>query len=132
MTRLLLVCHEGVGEALAGIAEVLLAAEIDVGVLPVATADDPDEVGQRLAHEVSNHCSARPPLVLTDLPGATPHNFACMAVARYCPAAPVVSGVNLPMLLKALDHRARPAAELARKLVECGHQSIFEVPGHAL
>lgn len=129
MTRLLLVCHEGVGEALSGIADVLLGRACDIGVLPVATRDDPDVVTEQLAHEIRHCCAGQPPLVLTDLPGATPHNFACMAVQRLCPAAPVVTGLNLAMLLKAVDHRARPAAELAELLVECGHRSIFEVSG---
>ena len=59
-------------------------------------------------------------LVLTDLHGATPSNLA----RHFCNGsdACVVSGVNLPMLLRVLNYTAQPLQELAETAV-CGGKS---------
>ena len=44
-----------------------------------------------------------PVLVLTDLPGGTPHNVASV-VARSRPETAVISGVNLGMVVEAGPH----------------------------
>ncbi|MFO7542392.1 MAG: PTS fructose transporter subunit IIA [Thiobacillus sp.] len=65
-------------------------------------------------------------LVLTDLYGATPSNTLC----RLLEPAHIegVSGVNLPMLLKALNYRETlPLPELIDKIVEGGRSSINHI-----
>ena len=65
-------------------------------------------------------------LVLTDIYGATPSNTLC----RLLEPAHIegVSGVNLPMLLKALNYReSLPLPELIDKIIEGGRNSINHI-----
>ncbi len=65
-------------------------------------------------------------LVLTDIYGATPSNTLC----RLLKPARIegVSGVNLPMLLKALNYRETlPLPKLIERIVEGGRNSINHI-----
>lgn len=66
-------------------------------------------------------------LVLTDIYGATPSNTACKLAREG--AVEVVAGVNLPMLLKALNYRQETLARLASLVAEGGQSGIFHVEG---
>ena len=57
-------------------------------------------------------------LVLTDLPGATPHNSAASACTIGAHATPIVCPVNAAMLLRAVNYRHLCAADLAVKLAQ--------------
>lgn len=122
MTGVVIVTHEGLGEALCRQAEAILGqppAAVTVSV-PSETGSETTEadVGAALAMAAD----AGGVLVLTDLPGATPHNLAARAAAAI--DAPLVSGINLPMLLKVLNHADRPAAELAETATTGGRQGM--------
>lgn len=125
MTDIVVVAHSGIGEAMHSVAEVILDRAVEVTVLPVAADDDPEAALARLLGAFERWDAAEPPLVITDLPGATPHNIAVAAVARTFPGAPVLTGLNLPMLLRALNHRHRPAAELAELAEHGAHAATF-------
>ncbi|MDT8439845.1 MAG: PTS fructose transporter subunit IIA [Wenzhouxiangellaceae bacterium] len=125
MTPLLLVTHEGFGESLCALAETILGWPPPVIRIEVAGDDDPDLCFETIRHRLGFLCRDVPPLVLTDLPGATPHNLALEAIARLCPTAPVVTGLNLPMLLSAVTHLDLPAAVLAARVAEGGREAIF-------
>ncbi|MBK6744689.1 MAG: PTS fructose transporter subunit IIA, partial [Hydrogenophilales bacterium] len=64
-------------------------------------------------------------LVMTDIYGATPSNTACKLVKAG--HVDVVSGVNLPMLLKALTYRLEPLEQLAERIANGGRNGIFRV-----
>ncbi len=64
-------------------------------------------------------------LVMTDIYGATPSNTACKLVKAG--HVDVVSGVNLPMLLKALTYRSEPLEQLAERIANGGRNGIFRV-----
>ncbi|MFU8877780.1 MAG: PTS sugar transporter subunit IIA [Wenzhouxiangellaceae bacterium] len=128
MTRLLLVCHAEIGEALCAVASTILDRPVEPGLIAVGPNTDADEVLEQIAFEIRQLCRQDPPLVLTDLPGATPHNLAAEAIERLCPEAPLVTGVNLPMLLRALTHLDRPAVELAAMAVEGARAAIAARP----
>lgn len=125
MTRILLVAHAGVGEAMVEVLGTMLDATPSLVLIPVEPGDDADLVLEQIGREVRGLCAGRPPLVLTDLPGATPHNLARSAVRTLCPDAPIVTGLNLPMLVRALNHSGQPAADLARLAENGGRRAIF-------
>lgn len=66
-------------------------------------------------------------LVLTDIYGATPSNTVCTLLGKG--AVEVVAGVNLPMLLKALNYQGEPLPTLAKRVAEGGQAGIFQVSG---
>jgi len=125
MTDVVIVAHRGIGEALCEVAEIILAREIDVTVLPVREGDDPVRSLERLTAALARWQDTEPPLIITDLPGATPHNLATKAVARSLGDAPVLTGLNLPMLLRALNHKEQPAVTLAELAAQGAHAATF-------
>lgn len=62
-------------------------------------------------------------LVFTDLPGGSCH-LAAMIVTRQLPEVPVITGVNLPMLLDFVFNRALGFEELVPRLAEKGRAAI--------
>ena len=124
MTAIVIVAHRGVGESLCQQAEVIVGRRLKLGLISVCEQADPDvalaDLG-RLLEAVTDPANT---LILTDLPGATPHNLALKAAAAR--ALPVVSGLNLPMLLKAINHADKPASELAILADLGGHQGIVQ------
>lgn len=125
MTDVVLIAHRGIGEAMCAVAEVILDRKVEVTVLAVREGDDPGRSLDGLSDALGRWTGSEPPLVMTDLPGATPHNLAVEAVARALPGAPVLTGLSLPMLLRALNHRHQPAAALADLAAQGAHSAIF-------
>lgn len=125
MTDVVLIAHRGIGEAMCAVAETILDRKVEVTVLPVGEGDDPGVSLGGLIDALGRWDASDPPLVMTDLPGATPHNLAVEAVGRALPDAPVLTGLNLPMLLRALNHRHQPAAALADLAAQGAHAATF-------
>jgi mannose PTS system EIIA component len=94
--------HEDVDHA----REEIHAAIVRVGASAGGTQDEPADV-----------------LVLTDLFGGTPANLAVTFVSDH---VEVITGVNLPMLLKlARPQKAENLASLAREMWEHGRNAIW-------
>ncbi len=62
-------------------------------------------------------------IIFTDLYGATPGNIACRLLE--IPSIKVITGVNLPMLLKAQNYAKLAIDELVEKVIEGGQQGII-------
>ncbi len=67
-----------------------------------------------------------PVLVLSDVFGATPHNVA-QELARSRSDTRLVTGVNLPMLLRTLCYRNEALESLATRATAGGAQGILQV-----
>lgn len=122
MTVIVLVTHPGVGESLRRQAEEIVGHALAVPLVSIGSGTDPDLGLAELGRVLAQAASGGEVLILTDLPGATPHNLATQAARE--PAWPVVSGLNLPMLLKVLNHADKPAPELAALAHYGGRQGI--------
>ena len=123
MTPIVLVTHPDIGPALCRQAEEIIGHSLPVRTVDIGSGTDPELGLRRLEQAFS--LAAGPAdaiLILTDLPGATPHNLALRAAAGH--RWPVVSGLNLPMLLKVLNHAEKPAGELAALAHYGGRQGI--------
>ena len=110
---IVLVTHPGIATAMRDRAEELLGTSLDevrVAELDSGTTDPRIDQGDGV-------------LILTDLPGATPCNQARQATPAH---SAVVSGLNLPMLIRAWNYRDRPLAELRKLVVDGGRAAIME------
>ena len=63
-------------------------------------------------------------LVLTDLPGATPANLALGVRDESCR---VVSGLSLPMLIRAWNYRDRPLDQITDLALEGACKAVLEL-----
>ena len=68
-------------------------------------------------------------LVLTDMLGATPSNIAARLLAPG--RVEGVSGVNLPMLIRALTYRDEPLAAVVDKAISGGREGVVHLNSDA-
>jgi mannose PTS system EIIA component len=108
--------------------ELIRTAEGVVGPIanaePVAVvASDPDCRG-RIAQAIAKLDEGEGVLLLTDLLGGSPTQLCLSFLTER--KVEVVTGVNLPMVLKAVSLRAgsMPIAQMAQELAQAGRQSI--------
>lgn len=124
MTGIILVTHDGLGEAIRHEAETILGQPLSVVSVAVSYRADVEQTLDALRTALASGADAHGALVLTDLPGATPHNLASQVATER--GTPVVSGLNLPMLLKVVNHASQPPDALAELAITGGTQGIVE------
>lgn len=110
--------------------ELLAAAEMIVGVLPFVTSvsigwhDDVDAARHEIERAIARVSQQRGVLILTDMFGGTPTNIAAMFLAES--EVEVVTGVNLPMLIKlASQTNNESLAEIAQRVYAEGREGIY-------
>ena len=131
-TPILLITHDGIGEELLKTAAAIQTPAAEARALPVPFSCDPEQTAARarlLCDEMDRGAGV---LILTDLYGATPCNVATRLCASGSASGKrrVVSGVNLPMLLRALNYCDLGIEELAAKAAEGGRGGIVAVARH--
>lgn len=124
-TPILLITHDGIGEQLLNTAAAIQPPAAEARALAVPFACDPERTAaeaRRLCDELERGAGI---LILTDLYGATPCNVATRVSTSG--RRRVVSGVNLPMLLRAFNYCDLEVEELAAKAAEGGHGGVVAV-----
>ena len=121
---LLLVTHEGVGQALLANAERMLGGQ-PLATRVVEAGEDTDLDALVAAAEAAREVldTGAGVLVLTDLYGATPSNAARRLAVR--PGCRVVAGLSLPMLVRVLNYPNLPLEELAQKALSGGRDGVL-------
>ena len=127
MIGILIVAHGSLGDSLVECAtHVLGQSPLGLATLDFIGHADPDERQKALQARLAELDQGDGILVLTDMYGATPSNTLC----RLLEPAHIegVSGVNLPMLLKALNYRETlTLPQLIERIVEGGRNSINHI-----
>ena len=127
MIGILIVSHGAFGEALIHCASHVLGKRpLRVRQVGVTVHDDPQAMlpqAQELVRQLDDGDGV---LVLTDIYGATPGNIAL----KLLEAGKVegLSGVNLPMLIRALTYRDRSLQTIVTKAVSGGCEGVMRVP----
>ena len=110
--------------------ELLAAAEMIVGPISHIAAvsigwhDDVDVAREEVQRAITRVSQSRGVLLLTDMFGGTPTNIASMFLEEG--AVEVVTGVNLPMVIKLSTATAEDTlSEIARKICDQGRQGIY-------
>jgi PTS system mannose-specific IIA component len=104
MVGVVLATHGALGEALIGAMEMIVGAQPRVAALSLQITDRLEDATARLQATVAGVDEGDGVLVLTDMLGGTPSNL-CLALLGGGRPVEVVSGANLPMLLKAVQTR---------------------------
>ena len=129
MTLLILVCHAPLGQALHAVACHAFGRYIgDVVVADIAATSSLDEATATIEKIWRQEGRPQEVLLLADLLGATPSNAASAWLSvHHDIQAHGLTGVSVPMLLKALTYREMPAQALAVKLADCIAPSCAEI-----
>jgi PTS system mannose-specific IIA component len=130
MTGILVVTHGNLASTLIETLDFIMGKEQD-RVLPISIdiKEDPDNLRKKIKQAISTVSSDKGVLIFTDMFGGTPSNLAYSFLDEG--KIEVISGVNLPLLLKAVTARKKSMdmETLANLLVEHGKRSISLASG---
>jgi len=122
---LLLICHNQIGhELLETATDMLDRCPLSVLHLPVYQDDDPIDLLNRARRKIGDLDSGDGVLIMTDMYGSTPSNIAHRLADNK--RVKVVSGVNLPMIVRALNYPSLPLTEMAERVISGGRAGIME------
>lgn len=125
---ILLITHPGIGNAMLHIATRIIGrTTLPIKCLEVPPDAPIEPVCERARSMLKVLNRGAGVLVLTDLYGATPHNIA-QSVACDGPSTSVLSGLNLPMLLRVFNYPADDLDTLTSKAAEGGRRGILGCP----
>ena len=119
-----IVTHVDYGSALLRAAEFILGPLSDCTSIQVDASNPVEETVKRLNEAVERLNSGCGVLVLTDMFGGTPTNLS-LALLKTHTGIEVLTGVNLPMILRVFGNRNMPLPELAKLAEQAGCEGII-------
>lgn len=120
---ILIVSHNHIGTELMNTARQMLSCcPLPAKVISIETRDNPDAIRQQLDQELVGVDQGHGVLILTDMFGSTPSNIACAVSDR--DDVRIVSGLNLPMLIRVLNYPTLTLDELEYKAISGGQEGI--------
>ncbi len=124
MTGILIVTHAGLGTALIDTIEFILGKPQDNFLaISIDINQDPDNLRKKIKKGIKEVRSDKGVIILTDMFGGTPSNLSYSFLEEG--EVEVISGVNLPILMKAVTSREKMDMDkLTSALVEHGKRSI--------
>ena len=130
MIGVVLVAHAPLAGALAECVRHVMGPEVEFECCDIDADQDVEQDITRVLRHIRSADQGTGVVILTDMLGATPSNVAVQAMARAraeglqcCMAA----GVNLPMLLRSLNYRARPLADVLSCALVGASQAVLRV-----
>jgi len=129
MIGVVLITHVDFGEKLLQAAEGIMGAQEGCCSISVDIANEIELINTKIQQAVEEVDFGDGVILLTDMFGGTPSNMslALLNTGNF----EVITGVNLPMLLKILGSREMPLDELALEAKSAGRQGIV-VAGEVL
>jgi PTS system ascorbate-specific IIA component len=125
MSGILIIAHEPLASALKSCAtHVWSACPAPLEALDIKPGDDPSQSLAQAEALLERVRDASGALVLTDVFGATPCNVAQKLAADN---VRVITGVNLPMLLRTVCYAAEPVDQLAQRAVAGATQGVMQL-----
>ncbi len=121
---LLIITHNQIGETLLDTATALIGnAPLQTGTIAVAPHSDLKRITQQARKQLQALNQGDGVLILSDIFGSTPSNIATSLLDQ--PHIMLVTGINLPMLIRVLNYPHLGLAELAHKATSGGHDGII-------
>lgn len=127
---IVIVAHEPIASALYACGCHVFQSEANVLVYDVASANEPSVSQAAVLELIRKADTGSGVLVLTDVMGATPSNVAQRAASmarRAGMSVELVAGANMPMLLRAMNHRSLPLAEVTERALAGARQAVLRV-----
>ena len=123
MVGALLVTHGRLGEELLEAARKIVGEVRHMSFVSLGWHDEVDESRKRIEEALESLDTGQGVLVLTDMFGGTPANLSLPLLEK--DRCEIVTGVNLPMVIKVADQSAGVTlAELARRVRDQGQKHI--------
>lgn len=121
---LLIITHGGIGQSLYdAVVSMLGSCPLNTEVLTITQEQDPEERIQKAKGLIKRLNHGGGVLVLTDMYGSTPSNIAC--ALRDNKEVAIVTGVNLPMLVRILNYPDLKLEQLVQKALSAGREGVM-------
>lgn len=124
MIGLVVVGHGDFPEALLRAADSVLAGVTQMRAVALQPEEDPSRLSGEIETAVKEVDTGEGVIIMTDMMGGTPTN-AALAMLNH-QGVEVVTGVNLPMLLKVPFLKGKTTSEAANFLVEYGRRNLAQ------
>ena len=120
---ILIISHNQIGTELINTARQMLSCSpLPIKVISIEIRDNPEQIRPLFDSEIKGLDQGNGILVLTDMFGSTPSNIACAVSDRN--DIRIVSGLNLPMLIRVLNYPNLDLDELEQKATSGGQEGI--------
>ena len=120
---LLIVTHGNIGQSLYDAAEHIMdSCPIRTRIISLHANDDRETKEKEVNKTISELDTGMGVLILTDMYGATPSNIACLNETNN---VKIISGMNLPMLIRVMNYPNLSLWELAEKAITGGQEGIL-------
>ncbi len=120
---LFFISHEGIASNLLTIGEAILQRKNNnLAYLEVAMDADVDAMLETIDHRLKQLDTQQGLLIITDIYGSTPSNIAHTVARKY--RADLISGVNLPMIIRLLNYRDENISSLLKKALDGAKNGI--------
>ena len=129
MIGIVVVTHSQLGDALIDAAEFILGNRPDTMIsVSIDLRENVDKLRKKIAEAIKQVDNKKGVLIFTDMFGGTPSNLSYSFLEEG--RVEVISGVNLPILIKAVDIQAdMELSDLAQHLEAFGKKSISLASG---
>lgn len=123
MIGAIVIAHGKLGEELLNIVELIAGRQENVKIVSITAPDKVDDAVVQIKSAIKAVNQGQGVLLLTDMFGGTPSNISLSFLDKS--DVEVVTGINLPMLMKFVDSRdKKDIKELADLIMEYGKKSI--------
>lgn len=124
MLGIVIVTHSQLGEALIDAAESILGSRPECVIsVSIDLKENAEKLRKKITHGIKEVNRNKGVLILTDMFGGTPSNLSYSLLEEG--RVEVLSGVNLPILIKAVNIRQKMnLSEIAETIEEYGKKSI--------
>ncbi|QEP44265.1 PTS fructose transporter subunit IIA [Ectothiorhodospiraceae bacterium BW-2] len=122
--RLILITHHQIGQQMLQMAsDTFGTLPLETEVISVLPHEKVDHLINRVEAVMRNHDPDRDTLIITDIYGATPGNMACRLL--HLPHVRIISGLNLPMLLKIYNYPQLSIDDITTQAIKGGQNGIL-------
>ena len=123
MVGILVVTHGTLATELVNAAKMIVGELGNIRPLSIGWSDDVNEARERLRQAIQRMDQGQGVLILTDMFGGTPTNISLTFLEKG--RTEIITGVNLPMILKLGSMETDELAHIAHKLLLHGQKSIY-------
>jgi PTS system mannose-specific IIA component len=124
MIGIVVVAHFNLAKQMVAATELIVGKQKQFESVDIFPDEDVDKIKKRLTDAVSSVEIGDGVLIMTDMFGGTPSNISLSLLNAG--KVEVVTGVNLPMLIKLITYReGRPLDELASFITQYGQNNIY-------
>ena len=122
-TAIFFITHPGIASNLIEVAEAIVKSSSNNIAYQEVPMDAPlEEMADSIEEKMAELDTGNGIIFITDIYGSTPSNIAQLLADKY--DSTLISGVNLPMVIRLLNYRREPEPSLIDKAVDGGVTGI--------